>query len=50
MEIEVLKKKIKEAFGTGVDSEYLADLWRKFHELRGYISYDLREAERTIQV
>lgn len=41
IDIESQKKKIRQNFGTGVDSQYLAELWEQLHEMRGYVSYQL---------
>ena len=41
IEIDAQKKKIRQNFGTGVDSKYLAELWQQLHKMRGYVSYKL---------
>lgn len=41
IDIEYKKKEIRQNFGTGVDSQYLAELWQQLHKMRGYVSYQL---------
>jgi hypothetical protein len=41
IEIDAQKKKIRQNFGTGVDSQYLSQLWEQLHKIRGYVSYQL---------
>jgi hypothetical protein len=41
IEIDAQKKNIRQNFGMNVDLQYLSELWKLLHKMRGYVSYQL---------